>query len=57
MDPVDENLASASADETFNSGLFESSFKLIAPHAEEFVWAFYEKLFVMYPEDFPLSDN
>jgi len=49
MDSVSDNMAS-----TPKTGLdievLESSFKLLAPRAQEFVGAFYENLFAFYPE-------
>jgi len=49
MDSVNDSLADPPADAGLDIALLESSFKMIAPQAEEFVDAFYAKLFELYP--------
>jgi nitric oxide dioxygenase len=47
---LNDSLASAPPEPGPDIALLESSFKMIAPCAEEFVDAFYAKLFELYPQ-------
>ena len=50
MEAGNDSVACAPADAALDFALLESSFSMIAPHAEEFVDAFYAKLFELYPQ-------
>jgi nitric oxide dioxygenase len=50
MDSVNDDLTSAPVDSSLDIELLQRSFNLIAPRAEDFVEAFYAKLFELYPE-------
>ncbi len=49
MNSLSDNVASAGSG-GLNVELLESSFKMLAPRTQEFVGAFYERLFTAYPE-------